>query len=105
MQEQNLFTYPSNPGYQRDSSTSKAAAESVVSTAATMRSRILRLLGNSADGFTIDQIAVFLKCQTGTSSARMRELELQGLIIKSDRTRLTRAKKSAKIYYLKAAQQ
>lgn len=95
------FKYPNTPGYQRDSSTSAAAAESVKPTAATMRGKILRLLKNSIDGFTIDQIAVFLGCQTGTSSARMRELELQGLIIKSGKTRLTRAKKSAKIYYLK----
>ena len=96
-----LFTYPDAPGYQKHSSTSKAAAESVAPTAATMRDKVIRLLGHSADGFTIDQIAVFLKCQTGTASARMRELELSGLITKSDKTRLTRAKKSSKIYYLK----
>ena len=94
-----LFNYPDQASYQKNSFTSKEAAKSINSKAGTMRDTILSNINSS--GITIDEAAVLLDCQTGTASARMRELELKDNIVKSDNTRLTRAHKKARIYFIK----
>lgn len=102
--------YPLLPGFQAGSETSREAAIDAVTSGNQKREILLAYfktdLGKGI-GLTIDEAAVFLKketkedVQTGTASARIREMELLGLICKSDKTRQTRAKKRAKVYFLK----
>ncbi len=105
-----MIGYPESPGFQFGSETSEQAAKAVVSTAQSHREKLLEFfkspLGKGI-GLTIDEAAVFLKkefkrdIQTGSASARMRQLELIGVIVKSKVTRQTRAKKRAVVYFLK----
>lgn len=96
--------YPETPGYQQGSSTSQAAAISMISNSRTKRAQIMREMEKTRlCGMTIDEAAVLLDCQTGSASARMRELELGGDIVKSTATRKTRFGKRAKVYYLQGA--
>lgn len=96
--------YPDTPGYQRGSETSQAAAVSMIQNSKTKRAQIVKEMSKQGFcGMTIDEAAVLLDCQTGTASARMRELELGGEIIKSTATRKTRFGKKARVYYLKSA--
>lgn len=97
-------TYPYSPGFQRLSDTSREAAESVKDSARTKRGKILAEMQRvPLCGMTIDEAAVLLKCQTGTASARMRELELHGDIQKTTQRRRTRAGKTAVVYFLVGA--
>lgn len=96
--------YPETPGYQQGSGTSQAAAISMIVNSKTKRAQIMREMERiRLCGMTIDEAAVLLDCQTGSASARMRELELSGEIVKSTATRKTRFDKQAKVYYLQGA--
>lgn len=102
--------YPQLPGFQAMSDTSREAAASMTSTANShaeaLREYFTSPLGKGI-GLTIDEAAVFLAkkfkqdIQTGSASARMRGLELLGIISKSKSRRTTRAKKKAFVYFLK----
>jgi len=92
------------PFFQQGSETSMAAAESVAKNAKSYRESLLAYFKTEIGkniGMTIDEAAIMLDIQTGNASARIREMELLGLITKTKCTRITRAKKQAKIYFLK----
>lgn len=96
--------YPETPGYQQGSRTSRAAAISMIQNSKTKRAQIMREMEKTRlCGMTIDEAAMLLDCQTGSASARMRELELGGEIVKSTATRKTRFGKQAKVYYITGA--
>lgn len=102
--------YPQLPGFQAGSETSEAAAKDVAKSGNEKRECLLKYfqcqMGKGL-GMTIDEAAQHLSkefkenVQTGTASARIRELELMGIIVKSTMTRTTRARKRAKVYFLK----
>lgn len=104
-------SYPQFPGFQSGSETSRDAAEEVGKGSANVKQELLLKFFTSdlgkGIGLTIDEAAVYLKretkedVQTGTASARMRGLELLGFIVKSSKTRTTRAKKRARVYFLR----
>lgn len=85
--------------YQTQSETSKAAYN--LSDRRSMSSKILSFVDNSAIGKTIDEVSEHFKIMTGTASARIRELESDGIIIKTKRTRKTRKNRDANIYVTK----
>jgi len=94
------------PPFQSHSDTSFEAAASVVGLSKTQRDKILthlRLGVGMAIGITIDEAAVILDCQTGTASARIRDLERDEMIIKSDERRNTRSGRGAYVYYISGA--
>lgn len=104
--------YPQFPGFQAESETSLAAAVKVdeKGTGSEKRDLLLKYFQSELGkgiGMTIDEGAVYLgkelkeNVQTGTASARFRELELIGLIVKSNKRRHTRTKSPAKVYFLK----
>lgn len=94
------MTYPQTLGYQRDSATSKEAAQ-VCTSAATAEAKILAYLSNNSGGIIGDEVAMLLDTQTGTAAARLRGLELKGKIVKTESTRLTRFGRKAFVYQLK----
>jgi hypothetical protein len=106
--------YPLVPGFQSGSETSRAAAASAVPEAESDTDLLIRYFKSDlgkALGMTIDEGAQYLSKEKkifkapGTASARFVALELTGIICKSQRpecrTRLTRSRKSARIYFLK----
>lgn len=102
------MTYPSKPGFQKHSSTSRAAAEQLT-TAGSMEHDIYQLLdewgpaAHIVPGYTGDELTERLEAphygyagvQTGTIAARLRGLELKGLAVKLEETRPTRSNRQA----------
>lgn len=67
--------------YVKDSDTSKAAAESIVSNAGAIRSQIYRhIQAHGERGCTCDEIESQLCISHQTASARIRELKVGGLL-------------------------
>ena len=91
--------YPNAPGFQRVSDTSRAAAESVVVSAAVWRGRVLEAIRAAGrEGATADGIAALFGTQHNTTSPRVTELSLSGLIRDSGRRRLTRSGRHAVVW-------
>jgi len=94
MNAPSLFDCPHN-----GTPTSRAAAESVKHSAASMRSQILQLLRTRADlGLTCDDVEVYRGYRHQTASARIRELSLSGHIRNSGKTRKTRSGREAIVW-------
>jgi hypothetical protein len=95
--------YPNAPGFVAGSTTSEAAAESVVGTAYTMRARVYAaIFGAGEYGFTDDELEVLLRMRGSTVRPRRRELVLKGLIADAGFTRVTRSGRQAVVYVARA---
>lgn len=85
--------------YAAGSDTSKAAAESMKSTAGIIRERVYRRVKESdTDGITCDALEVALGLSHQTCSARVNELRNAGRIIDSGRRKATRSGRKAVVY-------
>ena len=85
--------------YVKGSGTSKAAAESVQSSASSLRLQIrLYIEGQEGRGATCDEIEVALGLRHQTASARIRELVQKGNLMDSGKIRVTRARRSAVVW-------
>lgn len=92
-----MTPYNDRPPFVAGSATSEAAADRV--SAATMRVRVLEYIGaQGEDGATDDEVEVALGMLHQTASARRRELELMGEVVKTDRERPTRTGTAAAVY-------
>lgn len=100
------MTYPVTAGYQAHSQTSKEASTKV--NAGQQRAQVLKYIHDCANyGATTDQIKIHLLKsglihENSVMSARVRELELSGHIIKTTRKRKTKAGRFANVYVTKA---
>ncbi len=91
--------YGGSPPFERGSETSLAAARSMEESAPTLRDRVeeyVKRCGTS--GATDDEIEEALGLRHQTASARRRELELLGRIVKGPAFRLTRSGRRAGVY-------
>lgn len=91
--------YPEAPGHVKGSETSKAAAEGTRSSASSMRAKVwAHAFAMGGYGIICDEIEVELRMRHQTASARIRELELSGDLIKTPHKRLTRSNSEARVY-------
>lgn len=89
--------YPQDPGFVRDSDTSKAAAESIG--ASKMRDAALGKISDSGrEGMTSDELEVATGMRHQTASARIRELAMAGKVIDSGFRRRTRSGRTATVW-------
>lgn len=85
------------PPHQKHSATSRAAAGQV--STETKRAAVRRFITiSNAYGATDQEIQDFLEMDPSTERPRRRELELQGIIIDSGRTRPTRSGRQAVVW-------
>jgi hypothetical protein len=93
-------TYPATPGFVRGSDTSEAAASSLDPNVLTeLRLRVYQFaLKQEPRGVICDEVETALGMAHQTASARIRELELSGWLVKTEDKRLTRSGRSARIY-------
>jgi hypothetical protein len=92
--------YGGHPPYVKGSDTSKAAADSVDSSAAAMRLKIDAMaLHRGPVGITCDEVEVSLSMLHQTASARIRELVQQGWLVDSGLRRMTRRNRKATVYW------
>jgi hypothetical protein len=83
----------------RGSSTSRAAAESLGDSALThLRLLVYGFVRDRAQGATCDEAEAALGLRHQTASARLRELFLAGWVFTTGETRLTRARRQARVY-------
>lgn len=85
-------------GFVGGSSTSEAAAESMVEHVADARRRVLEAIASSPDGLTDDELEVVLDGRHETVSARRSELSKLGRVVKSGKKRKTRRGRSANVW-------
>lgn len=92
--------YPERPGFVLGSDTSLHAADSLDDTVLTeLRLEVYRFAKSCEPrGIICDEAEVALAMRHQTASARIRELELFGWLVKTDQTRLTRSRRSARVY-------
>lgn len=78
---------------------SLAALKSIEGAAATLRSQIFELAKDYGYyGVTCDEVEKDLQMRHQTASARIRELEIMGKLVKTEDTRPTRSGRAARIY-------
>lgn len=95
--------YNGSPPHAVGSETSLEASESVRPSAAYMRNVVLRMIKlNGETGATCDEVEAVTGFIHQTCSARFRELELKGLIKKTDGKRQTRRGRNAVVYVARA---
>lgn len=87
---------PDEPGYERGSDTSKAAAKSVNANA--WRLKVEECMRCAPDGTIDDELEVLLGMRHQSASPRRRELELMHRVIGTGRKRKTRSGRSAQVY-------
>ena len=93
--------YAGRPGFVRGSDTSEAAADSVADRRVSHQQKVLKYFKRvGTQGTTDDDIEVALGLRHQTASARRRELELKGLVSKTDRRRRTRSGRTAAVYVI-----
>jgi hypothetical protein len=91
--------YGGTPPHVRGSDTSREAAESVGEGARQLRAVVFsRILSSGEVGMTCDQVEEAMNGRHQTISARIRELVNEGRIIDTGERRLTRSKRSARVY-------
>lgn len=90
------MNYPDEPGYERGSDTSKAAAKSVNSNA--WRLKVEECMRRAHDGTIDDELEVLLGMRHQSASPRRRELEMMHRVIGTGRKRKTRSGRSAQVY-------
>jgi predicted transcriptional regulator len=82
--------------------TSVEAAEEIDASAPQLRARVrFHIYQAQLNGHTCDEIEELLSMRHQTASARIRELELMGSIIKTERKRPTRSGRNARVYIAK----
>ncbi len=93
------MTYKGKPPSVRGSDTSRAAAESMTTSAPTLRTKVLRLIiAAGPRGLTDDEIEVVTGMRHQTASARRRELVLGGKVQDSGGRRRTRSGRGATVW-------
>lgn len=92
-----MSAYPYTPGF-APVNTSERAAESVERDAETMRQRIAAWLWAQPTGATCEEIERSLDLRHQTASARLREMELIGVITKTTEQRKNESGRSARVY-------
>src|SRR5262245_14669904 len=92
--------YPDRPGHVAGSDTSKMAADSIDDALlARLRRNIFSFIAARGEhGATCDEVEAELDLRHQTCSARIRELVLAGAIFDSGIRRLTRSRRSARVY-------
>lgn len=91
--------YPNQPGYVRNSDTSREAAESMRKAAPSIRERIYTWIEwRGYFGATADEVEAKSGIRNQTITARIRELELSGRLTKTDDKRKTRSGRNARVY-------
>lgn len=91
--------YGGVPPFVMDSDTSREAAMSLVEEAPTVRMKVLGFIRvRGTVGVTDCEIEQALGLRHQTASARRRELELQGLVVKTDQRRPTDTGRMAGVY-------
>ncbi|MCK1671065.1 hypothetical protein [Bradyrhizobium sp. 150] len=101
-----MTDYPIEPGFVSGSDTSEAAAASMDRSAGTLRAMIWkRAFEAGQSGVTCDEIEVHFDMRHQTASARIRELDLSGDLIKTERKRQTRSGRLALVYIANREQQ
>lgn len=96
-----LDLYGGAAPFEKDSETSKEAAEAIEPFASSMLWRVVAAMTVAGrEGLTCDECEVALELRHQTASARVREAVLKGLIIDSGRTRPTRSGRKASVYVL-----
>jgi len=91
--------YGGKPPFEKTSDTSKAASESVIGAAVSIRLRVLHLIVQTrSHGATDDEIEEALGLRHQTASARRRELVLNGRVEDSGLRRNTRSGRSATVW-------
>ncbi len=91
--------YPWRPGFEGGSDTSKAAAESMQESSATIRERVYRYIKNRGpQGATSEECETALNLRHQTASARIRELAMMLRIIDSVTRRETRSGRLAVVW-------
>ena len=96
-----LFGYPYSPGYE-DVDTSREAAASIAGHVAAMCAKVYAefvICGTA----TCDEIEARLGMRHQTCSARIRDLVLMGKLVDTGQRRLTRSRRSARVYEIKMA--
>ena len=88
--------YPASPGF-KESTTSRAAAESMAPTAHLLRTRCLAALREGGDG-TADEIAARLDCSILAIRPRVSELQHDGAIVDTGERRANASGRSAKVW-------
>lgn len=84
------------------SETSRAAADAIVPSAATLRRMVYDwLLERREDGGTDEDIQVALSMAGNTERPRRQELEKEGLVVKTARTRATSSGRQAAVWVAK----
>lgn len=79
--------------------TSSEAAAQIEPTAGTLRAAVLEYVRNCKQhGATDEEVQVALSMNPSTQRPRRQELEKQGLILRTDRTRLTKSGRHAVIF-------
>jgi len=101
-----MSDYPERPGFERGSDTSEDAADSLTEGALQkLRLQVYQYVRAQARfGTTCDELEVASGLRHQTASARLRELELYGWIIKSMYRRPTRSGRMARVYYMPGVQ-
>lgn len=91
--------YPHTPGFEAESDTSEAAAESMEGEASSLRALVLQFIRESREyGSTCDEAEERLSLRHQTASARIRELVLRNRVTDSGRRRPTRSGRMAVVY-------
>ncbi len=99
------MTYPQEPGYQKNSETSRNAAEKL-RPAKYIEQTMEFLKSRGVNGATADELAQYLSeingriIQNTTAGARLTELLLQGTVLKSGKKRATRFGRDAEVIVL-----
>jgi hypothetical protein len=93
-----MSDYPDVPGAVAGCDTSEAAGASLVGIAGQVRQIIYAHLQASLRGRTCEEIEQALNLRHQTTSARLRELVLLGLVEDTGRRRLTSSGRSARVY-------
>lgn len=92
-------SYPDQPGYERESVTSKAAARSVTDIQGTLQERAFAYILDAGDrGLTCDELEQLTEWRHQTASARIRELVLKNWIVDSGRQRQTSSGRKASVW-------
>lgn len=93
------LTFVTPPAPHNGTPTSIAAAEQIEPTAGTLRAAVLEYIRNCKQhGATDEEVQVALDMNPSTQRPRRQELEKQGFILRTDRTRLTKSGRSAVIF-------
>lgn len=91
--------YNDHPPFVAGSDTSELAAESVAEASSTLRERVYTLiLSYGGYGATDDEVELRLKMRHQTASARRRELELTGRVVRTAERRRTSSGRTAAVY-------